>query len=140
MNITCSSYPCSPTISASGSCTYYVDGSKQKVLRPFTASESPISPLGRMISGHPYLLTEEVIKLWHKPLKRIGSTYVGSISLTFNQWQNWECVSPPWIDSNVERSFSIIWLCGLTIPMLFSRQIYSHHSLRSRGSILILNL
>lgn len=42
-----------------------------------------------------------------------GSTYVGSISLTFNQWQNQECVSPPWMESNVERSFSIIWLLWL---------------------------
>ena len=45
--------------------------------------------------------------------EKIGSTYVGSISLTFNQWQNQECVSPPWIGSNVERSFSIIWLLWL---------------------------
>lgn len=33
------------------------------------------------MSVHSYLLTEEVMKLWHKLLEN-GATYVGSISLT----------------------------------------------------------
>lgn len=53
----------------------------RKVLKPSTVFS--VSYLWRTMSVHSYLLTEEVIKLWHKLLEN-GVTYVGSISLTFS--------------------------------------------------------